>query len=801
MASPAWRAGASVRVRGRRWRIESVEEGDDCIALRLADLDASGRRTLTILTPFDRPCLLDRPSSLRIVRARRCLHEIDRSILDHHPFGSLAHLAGASVAVMPYQLEPALAMLRHGRMRVLIADGVGLGKTIQAGIVMLELSATDSCRALVLTPAGLREQWRRELDSRFHLATLLADADWLRHTASDLPAAINPWSLPGIYVASFDFVKRPEALRPLEEVAWDLVVVDEAHAVSAGTDRRAAIHAIAGRAQRVLLLTATPPAWDADHFRLLCEIGRVRGDEPPPACFARTGSELRLRPPRRTSLAAVAPTIAEASMHAVLQRYSDRVWREATSRGDDRARLAAIVLRKRALSSAGSLLVSVLRRMDLLGSVPVPDARQLLLPLDDEDPLEDDDVETLAAPGLVDAGHERRWLAAIAETARRAARDESKTRWLLRLLRRLREPVTIFTEYRDTLARLERRIRATGRSLAVLHGGMDPRERAAVASALDDRVLTLLATDAAAEGLNLQHHSRIVVHYELPWNPARLEQRAGRVDRIGQTWRVHEIALISSTPAERLVLRPLAARAARAGMLSRFGSAVTALNESRVAEAVMSGMPIESTPAELEAPVAESVECLALAEEAATEAALVEQRRALIARSGMRRDAAAGPVAAVVQPRDGRPLTLAVVYSISLETATGRRLHSEPVAATLDSDALPPCRSRSDVRAAVHRAVLTSEALASWLAERGREIRSRVEPIVAAAYGRHQQRRVAVQEPQRRAARRIVQLTLPGTGPPSPKHDPIPVDLPPLAEPRVEPKAALVAAILLGGPR
>jgi hypothetical protein len=97
--------------------------------------------------------------------------------------------------------------------------------------------------------------------------------------------------------------------------------------------------------------------------------------------------------------------------------------------------------------------------------------------------------------------------------------------------------------------------------------------------------------------------------------------------------------------------------------------------------------------------------------------------------------------------------------------------------------------------------VLTSEALASWLAERGREIRSRVEPIVAAAYGRHQQRRVAVQEPQRRAARRIVQLTLPGTGPPSPKHDPIPVDLPPLAEPRVEPKAALVAAILLGGPR
>ena len=128
-------------------------------------------------------------------------------------------------------------------------------------------------------------------------------------------------------------------------------------------------------------------------------------------------------------------------------------------------------------------------------------------------------------------GSERRWLAAIAEAARTAARDESKTRWLLRFLRRVREPVIVFTEYRDTLARLQKRIAATGRSLAVLHGGLDPRERAAIAAALDARVATLLATDAAAEGLNLQHHSRIVVHYELPWNPARLEQRAGRVDR------------------------------------------------------------------------------------------------------------------------------------------------------------------------------------------------------------------------------------------------------------------------------
>jgi superfamily II DNA or RNA helicase len=796
MATPAWRAGANVRVRGRRWRIESIEEGDDCTALRLADLEGGGRRTLTILTPFDRPRLLDRPASLKVVSPRRCLHVLDRAILVLHPFGSLAHLASAAVTVMPHQLEPALAMLRHGRTRVLIADAVGLGKTIQAGIVMRELSTTDSCRALVLTPAGLREQWQRELATRFHLASLLTDADWLRRTASDLPAGVNPWSLPGVHVASFDFVKRPEALRPLEDVAWDIVVVDEAHAASAGTDRRAAIDAIAGRAQRVLLLTATPPVWDALQFRALCEIGRASGDEPPPTCFARTGAELRLRPPRRTTLAAVAPTIAEVSMHEVLQRYSDRVWREATSRGDDRARLAAIVLRKRALSSAGSLLASVLRRIDLLANGRASNARQLSLPLDDEDPLEDDDdAPTLGAPGLADAGRERRWLAAIVESARAAARDESKIRWLLRLLRRVREPVTVFTEYRDTLTRLERRVRATGRSLAVLHGGMDPRERAAVASALDNRVLTLLATDAAAEGLNLQHHSRIVVHFELPWNPSRLEQRAGRVDRIGQMRRVHEVALVSSTAAERLVLRPLATRAARAGALSRFGSTAAALSESRVAAAVMSGTTIDVASAPHEGAVAASVEWLALGAEAAIEAARIEQQRALIARSSTGKDDG-GPVAARVRSRDSGAPALALVYAVSLQTTTGRCVHAEPVAAAFDADPLSSGRTWKDLRATLLRVVHTSTALARWIDEQKREIESRVEPIAAAAHQRQRHRRCAIEGAQRAAAaRRIVQLKLPGAGPPS-REPAAPIDLPPLEEPQGEWRSVLVAALL-----
>ena len=142
-------------------------------------------------------------------------------------------------------------------------------------------------------------------------------------------------------------------------------------------------------------------------------------------------------------------------MHQVLDAYSAAVWKEAAQRRDDSARLASIVLRKRALSSATSLAASVVRRVTLLADVSRPSAEQLLLPLADEDPLDDLEPDAvLGARGLADAGRESRWLAAILEAANAAAGHETKLHALLRLLRRIREPVIVFTEYRDTLAAL-----------------------------------------------------------------------------------------------------------------------------------------------------------------------------------------------------------------------------------------------------------------------------------------------------------------------------------------------------------
>jgi superfamily II DNA or RNA helicase len=677
-----WRIGAHVRVRGKRWRIDGVTNGEDCQSLRLTALEtADTHRSFTVLTPFDRPISLDRPSLPIIVRPRRWLHELDRAVVDVRPYGSLAATARSAIRLMSYQLEPALAMLRHGATRILIADAVGLGKTIQAGVILLELSQqTDTFRGLVLVPAGLREQWSSELVTHFRLQSIRGDSAWLKSIVADRPSHVNPWSLPGIYVSSHDFVKRPEALRPLEDVIWDLVVVDEAHVAGLTTDRRVAIHAIAQRSRRVALLTATPHADDPAALSALCGIGRIHENDPV-WLFSRARADVDTGPARKSTVIAVRPSEAERRMHHLLERYSLQVWKEANARKDERARLVSIILRKRALSSAQSLLSSVRRRLALLATSDRPAVNQLALPLGDEDPLDDDEPNhVLAAPGLANVVRERRWLTTILETAFGAARVESKTRSLLRLLRRIRQPAIVFTEYRDTLARLERQMSAIGQPVLTLHGGLSLSERARVTQCFNQGGQILLSTDAAAEGLNLHHQCHVVIHYELPWNPARLEQRAGRVDRLGQPARVHEIALVAADTAERVVVAPLVARAARTRAVPGGSPMLAVLAESRVADAVMTmAMPPDAGESATIVAAADAVST-DFSPEADDEVKRLTHERRLIARSERpsRRFQQREPVVSRVVVRRNALAGLFLVFRVCVERG-GRQVHSETV--------------------------------------------------------------------------------------------------------------------------
>jgi hypothetical protein len=213
---------------------------------------------------------------------------------------------------------------------------------------------------------------------------------------------------------------------------------------------------------------------------------------------------------------------------------------------------------RRACSSPVSLARSIERRMALLFDGAVATREQLTLPFAGTDSDDEPGFE-LGVAGLRDGGEERRWLQRLAELATAAAGGESKLRALRRLLRRINEPTIVFTEYRDTLqhvcAALEEFDPLT------LHGGLTPRERADVIGQFNRGTTSLLlATDAASEGLNLHHRCRFVINLEMPWTPLRLEQRVGRVDRIGQARRVHALNLVASDTHDEVMARQLGER-------------------------------------------------------------------------------------------------------------------------------------------------------------------------------------------------------------------------------------------------
>jgi superfamily II DNA or RNA helicase len=582
--------GSSVTARGARWRVDAGVPHADCCELHLSGLRDGARRVL--LWPFDRPAAVDVARFPRVVRVRRWIRALQRSVAQTiDPATPRARAATAEV--LPYQLAPAIAVAR-GASRVLLADEAGLGKTVQAGwIVADRLEREPNARIIVAVPAGLRRQWTEELARLFEIHVIGVDARWLRERVADVPADASPWAAPGVYLGSMDFLKRPDVADALRTHVWDLIVIDEAHTATAPTERHMALGAIAARARCVVGISATPFSGDPAAFSSLAALGCVAG-EMPPLMFRRSREDAGDGRSRRHRFASVRISRPEFRFQRLLERYSSDVWREAPTEGDG-AKLAVTILRKRALSSPASAARSLARRLELLRGAAAP-ARQLSL-FDDEDPMDDEMPDAaLGAPGLADGARERRALSTLIDAANHAVPHDSKHRYVRRFLRRLRgESAIVFTEYRDTLMQLA----GTLPPALHLHGGLTPAARAEVQRRFNAEGGLLLATDAAAEGLNLQHRCRVVVNYELPWNPARLEQRIGRVDRIGQRRRVHAITLVARDTAEDLVIANLARRLERiAATLGERDRLAAYLTDARTARIVIGGAASEAEPQE-----------------------------------------------------------------------------------------------------------------------------------------------------------------------------------------------------------
>ncbi len=563
---------AVVRVRRCRWRVVAVRQHERCAIVTLRGLEppvaGEERRLLSPFDQFDRVDASARP--LRVSRAR-WRAACRAALAADTPPGGLRAAALAQIELMPFQLEPALAIVRGHGCRVLLADEVGLGKTIQAALIATELRARGAAtRILVIAPAGLRDQWTAELHDRFKLPCRLIDAAAVRHATASLPREVDPWSTFEVAVSSVDFLKRHDVVVAAARHPWDVVIVDEAHGVASDSDRRAAVQMLCARAAYVLLLTATPHSGDRDAFASLCAIGTVGDDAL--LTFRRTRRDARTGGRRRVCTLRVRLSAPERRLHTALRRFSDAVLAERPD-----AWLALSVLHKRAFSSAAALADSIDRRLAALDGAEPPAAVQLDLPLDADGELTGDDDEPRWAAELrfANVERERQLLVALARAARAASQREAKVSAILRMLRRVNESVLIFTEYRDTLRHV---LRAIGRPAVVIHGGLTREERRAAVEAFTRRDRTImLATDAAGEGLNLHHACRIVINLELPWNPVRLEQRIGRVDRIGQRRAVHAVHLVARGTGEAALLARLRARIAVAqaslGAPDPFGAA------------------------------------------------------------------------------------------------------------------------------------------------------------------------------------------------------------------------------------
>jgi superfamily II DNA or RNA helicase len=551
------------------------------------------------------------PALYRLVSEARRIHLA-------HLFDPMLAVASSAVEPLPHQITALYReLLPRQPLRFLLADDPGAGKTIMAGLYIKELLLRgDLSRCLVVAPGSLVEQWQDELAEKFDVRfTILTRA--LAEAAQG-----NVFAEHRLLIARLDALSRSDELRDaLHASDWDLVVVDEAHRMSAHffgrevkkTRRYQLGEMLGGIARHLLLMTATPHAGKEEDFQLflaLLDADRFEG-RPRTAARAADASDLmrrmvkekllrfdgtRLFPERRAYSVEYELSDAELELYEAVTRYvSEGMNRAEALAGRKRASVgfALTVLQRRLASSPEAIHQSLRRRRrrltqrlddlrlrrrfaELQGSVRVPaydDDSLDDLDADERERLEEEAAETVtSAESLVELETEIAELAELERLAERVRNSGQDVKWrqLAGLLcdapemvdrDGIRRKVIVFTEHRDTLNYLVdklRRLLGSDDAVVAIHGGSrrDLRRTTQERFTQDRDVVILVATDAAGEGINLQR-AHLLVNYDLPWNPNRIEQRFGRIHRIGQTEVCHAWNLVASQTREGHVYKTL----------------------------------------------------------------------------------------------------------------------------------------------------------------------------------------------------------------------------------------------------
>jgi len=742
----AIRVGQQVHARGEPWVVVDTDRFDDCTVVTLRGIgDDNLFSTSRLLTPFDRIEISYNRRRIRRAKERTVARVAAAAVAWTHGWTDPWTAATAKIDLLPWQFEPALAAVA-GATRLLLTDEVGLGKTIQSGLIVSELRARNLItRTLVLTPASLREQWATELRTRFALDAIVIDQTALTRMVAALPVGVNPWSTSHLIVSSIDLVKRPEVRAGLDGLPFDLLIVDEAHHLKPGTDRGAVAMELAARVPWVVLVTATPHFGDDHAYSFLRNLGAV-GSQSPLRIFRRTGHAIGRRHDRRERYQAVAASRLEQQLLDETWAYARALWKRRAPAERHGAILAAIICR-RAVSSSHSLVRTLCRRSQLLQGEDASDAIQELLPwLEEErdDDLEPDDI--VGSSRLEDVQEELRTLDRLIRLAASLSGESSKRRMIERFIDRTNESLLLFSEYRDTLGYLEEALRHRT-SIAVLHGGMSSRERRdAVRRFVSGDARVLLATDAAGEGLNLQQRCRLIINVELPWNPLRLEQRIGRVDRLGQARRVHAVHLVYRGTFEDEVLARLQEKMRRAETRLAHGGP----DEYAVAQVIFDNAALPELARKAEAHVDPPPQ------PAPEQTELRRRAFALTGQAGPCARPRDGVCASVKRPRLARAFVL--LFECDLQDGTGRPASREliPLRVQLDPRLLV---TPSNVAPLV-TLLSSSEPVRAILAQEMNDRRSRLTTLTGDSAAALHTRCVAIEENLSATPPRLIQSSL-----------------------------------------
>lgn len=570
-----WSPGSLVKARGREW---IVLNGSSAETLRVRPVAGSEDDALLIYVPLEGEPVADAVFPLPTVHQRSSQDgaQLLRDALTlsmRRGAGPFRGFGQISIQPRAYQLVPLMMALRQETVRLLVADDVGVGKTIEAALIVRELlDRGDIDRFSVLCPPHLVEQWAHELEVGFHLHAVAVTAASASRLEKAIPQTTSLFEVHPFTVVSLDYIKsqtrRDEFLRSCPS----FVIVDEAHTcASTGQGRHQRyelLRALSQRAERhLVLLTATPHSGDeAGFFRLLGlldpdfqRLETAAGDERNALRERLTRHFVQRRrpdldewregelfPDRQTKELTYALTGAwERFFDEVLDYCASVIESARDDAQRQRLNFWGTLALMRCVASSPRAAVQALRTQAVLGEGVEGDIQERLFD-GGEDALPDDDVEPPAATG--DPGLQR--LIEKAEQLGGQAGDP-KLKCLVGHLKELLDedfaPV-IFCRYIATAHYLGEHLakQFPEVTIKVVTGELTQDERRAAVAALSDvegKVL-LVATDCLSEGVNLQDTFSAVVHYDLSWNPMRHEQREGRVDRYGQTKRAVRATLI-----------------------------------------------------------------------------------------------------------------------------------------------------------------------------------------------------------------------------------------------------------------